>query len=421
MKERLITFCFAIGALVSFYLLFLPKPAAGPPQAARPLSSGLRPTGYQAAWRWLVATHIPVTALHAKFGQLSCDDGKGSILLTTLPHKVPISTDEAMQLDAWIGCGNTLLVAAALDDTPFWALSGANRLVEDVGRLTRLKFETADADSRKAGLPPEHPLDSVLSALGEQPRIISIEARGTHPLMNGVDSIRVESALPAARWCATSMDSAAVLEIGQVTPGHTAAIWLRRQGRGQVIAIAVAGLFSNQDIGSSDNARLLSNIVAWSLLPGGSMIFDDAHQGAMGVYDGKAFFADPRLHRTIGWLVLLWFVFVLGIQRLRVHVADWRPADITAFIRTSGDFFASTLTPAAAAARMLANFFNSIHRRLGTGEDGTPEWAWLSSQATVQAEEVSDLRELYAQVEIGRRVDLVRLQNLLSRLQGRIT
>jgi Domain of unknown function (DUF4350) len=423
LKERLITIGLAVGALFLCYALFFPKPRTDEAAPPRPLSSELGPTGYQAAWRWLAAEHIPVAAWHERFDRLNSAEkirsAAGNVLLTTLPYELPVRADEASQLDQWIGRGNTLVVAAALDDTPPWALIGGARLVRDVGRLTRLKFETIDSDDKDAQTSrPERKLTSALAAF--EPQQIVIEPRGMHALMEGVHSLRVLSDLPASRWRAIPMDSSGILQIGQVRGGAEAAIWVKRQGRGQVITLAVAGLFSNREVGSADNARLLSNIVAWSRGKGGAVIFDDAHQGSVNYYDAKAFYADPRLHRSIGWLVLLWLLFVLGIQRFRTHVSNWRPADVTAFVKTSGDFIASTLTPAAAGSRMLANFFNSIRRRIGAGEDGTPTWEWLASQATVSLSEVAELRKLQARILSGRRFDLIRLQNLLSQLQGKI-
>jgi hypothetical protein len=413
LKERLVTIGLALGALFLCYALFVPKPHTDEAAPPRPLSTELAPSGYQAAWRWLAAEHIPAVALHERFDRLNraglTKSPIGNVLLTTLPHELPVRADEALQLDAWIERGNTLVVAAALDDTPAWALAGGGRLAKDIGRLTRLTFETIGSK----GL-----LQSAASAF--EPRELQIEPVGAHALMEGVHSLRVVSDLPASRWRAVPMDASALLQIAQVANDGEAAVWIKRQGRGQVIMLAVAGLFSNRDIGSSDNAKLFSNILGWSFSPGSAVIFDDAHQGSVNYYDAKAFYADPRLHRTIGWLVLLWLVFVLGIQRLRAHAKSWRPADVTAFVGASGDFFASTLTPAATAGRMLANFFNSIRRRLGASEDGTPMWEWLSSQATVPLSDVAELRQLQSQIQSGRRFSLIRLQNLLSRLQGKI-
>jgi hypothetical protein len=423
LKERLVTLGLAAGALALSYALFFPKPGADEQAAPRPVSAEVGTTGYQGAWRWLIEERVPLAAWRERFNRLSSDPrfkASGNLLLTTMPHELPVHPDEASQLDAWISRGNTLVVAAALDDTPAWALTGGARLVKDVGRLTRLKFDVVDPaakkDGEKAG--PAQALRSALNRVTE-PRDIVMMPRGDHPLMQGVHSLRVVSDFPASRWSAAAMDTSGILQIAQIEGGE-GAIWVKRQGKGQIVTLAVAGLFSNRDLGTADNAKFLSNLVAWSIQDGGVVIFDDAHQGLVSYYDAKAFYADPRLHRTLAWLVLLWLIFVLGVQRLRAHVNNWRPADVTAFVGTSGDFFAATLTPAAAANRMLANFFNSIRRRLGAAEDGMPMWEWLASQATVPLADVTELRALHRQVQDGRRFDLTRLQNLLSLLQGKI-
>jgi hypothetical protein len=459
LKERLVTLGLALCALALFYALFLPKPAPANSSPPLPLSTESGPSGYQAAWRWLEAERIPVFALHERYDRLNADSAgfksTGNLLLTTLPHKLPVRPREATQLDAWVERGNTLVVMAALDDTPLWAL-GDSRLLEAVGRLTRLKFNVigdeppaeapaaaaenapaaptgapaaptgapaAPAPDSPTGAPAEHSnaphrsLSSVLNGILESPQS-TIEPRGAHPLMEGVHSVLVVSDLPASRWRASSMDRSAVLQIGQIAGNADPAIWLRRQGKGQVITFAVASIFSNQLVGRQDNGMLLSNLIAWSVRNGGAAIFDDAHQGAVSYYDAKAFFADPRLHRSLGWILLLWFVFVLGVQPLRTRIREWNPIDVTGFIAMSGEFFASSLTPAAVGARLLENFFNSIRHRLGMAADGGPVWEWLSAQAGVGSNELSELRRLHDRIQAGRSVDLLRLQNLLSQLQG---
>jgi hypothetical protein len=447
LKERLVTLGLALCALALFYVLFLPKPAPQDNLPAMPLSSESGPNGYQAAWRWLKAERTPVFALHERYDALNAARARfssaGNLLLTTLPHKLPVRPAEAAQLDSWVERGNTLVVMAALDDTPLWAL-GDSKLLEAVGRLTRLKFEVindgpaakapavapkdpAVAPKDPAAAPkgpaaehssaPHRSLHSVLSGILQSQRS-TIEPRGAHPLMEDVHAVQVVSDLPASRWRASLMDRSAVLQIGQVAGNGDAAIWLRRQGKGQIITFAVASIFNNQLIGQQDNAILLSNLIAWSVRNGGAVIFDDAHQGAVSYYDAKAFFADPRLHRSLGWIVLLWFVFVLGVQPLRTRIREWNPIDVTAFIAMSGEFFASTLTPAAAGARLFENFFNSIRHRLGSVPDGGPVWEWLSAQAGVPLSDLSELRRLHDRIQAGRSVDLLRLQNLLSQLQG---
>jgi Domain of unknown function (DUF4350) len=427
LKERLVSIGLAAGALFLFYALFFPKPAANEQAPPRPLSVGLDPTGYQGAWRWLNAEQVPLIAWRERFDRLSSEPllkASGNLLLTTLPHELPMHPGEATQLDAWIERGNTLVVAAALDDTPAWEWAGDARLVKDAGRLTRLKFDVVDPAAKKAGEKAGEkpgPAQALRSALNRvvQPRDIVVMPRGLHPLMQGIHALRVVSDFPASRWRALPMDASAILQIADTADGE-GAIWVKRQGAGQIVTLAIAGLFNNREIGTAENAKFLSNLVAWSVHDGGAVIFDDAHQGSVSYYDAKAFYADPRLHRTLAWLVLLWLIFVLGVQRLRAHVNNWRPADVTALVRTSGDFFASALTPAATANRMLANFFNAIRRRLGATEDGAPMWEWLASQATVPLDQVTELREFQRRVQDGRRFDLTRLQNLLSSLQGKI-
>jgi hypothetical protein len=422
-KERLITLGLAVAALFLCYALFLPKPPPENLEQTRPLSTDSGASGYQAAWRWLKAEHIPIISLRHRFDLLSTDKAQrrtGNVLFTTLPHKLPVRPEEASRLDGWIERGNSVVIAAALDDTPAWALEGAGRLVRDVGRLARLKLETTETkETANKDSSTAEKLKSALKTLSES-RDVAIEPRGAHPLMKGVHTLKLSSDLPASRWVATPMDSSGVLQIAQVADGGNAVIWIKHQGNGQVIVLGVAGLFSNRDLGSADNAKLLANLIGWSLEPGGAVIFDDAHQGAVDYYDAKAFYKDPRLHRTLWWLVLLWLVFVLGIQRFRGHLPGRQSADVTAFVASSGDFFASALTPPTAGARLLANFFNSIHRRLGTREDGTPEWEWLSSQASVSRDAVGELQELQIRIQSGRRFNLPRLQNLLSELQGKI-
>jgi hypothetical protein len=420
LKERLITLGLALGALALVYVLFVPKPQSAGNAPVMPLSTEPGPSGYQAAWRWLVAEHTPVFALHERYDSLNAIDSpfkaRGNVLLTTMPHKLPVRADEATQLDAWVDRGNTLIVMAALDDTPLWAMATGSNLVESAGRLTRLKFEVIEPQpSQGPGRSLSTALNGFLSAQNS-----AIEPRGAHPLLQDVHSVRVVSDLPASRWRARPMDWSAVLEIGQIAGNGDPAIWLRREGEGQVLTFGVASIFSNQLIGEADNARLLSNLIAWSVSNGGAVIFDDAHQGAVSYYDAKAFFADPRLHRSLGWIVLLWFVFVLGVQRLRMRSREWNPVDATAFVAMSGEFLASALPAEAVGARLCANFFNSIRRRLGLRPDGGPVWDWLSAQAGVALGDLAELRRLHGRIESGRRVDLLRLQNLLSRLQGNL-
>jgi hypothetical protein len=215
-----------------------------------------------------------------------------------------------------------------------------------------------------------------------------------------------------------------VLEIGERSDraegSATAepAVWLKRNGQGQIIVVAFASPFSNALIGEQDNARLLANIVAWSRAGRGAVLFDDAHQGLVSYYDAKAFFADSRLHRTLLWICALWLVFVLGWQRLRPHSDSWNPVDVTTFIKVTGGFIAGRVGVNRTGQRLCENFFNRIRQRLALPQNGLPLWDWLDAQASIPARELAQLRRLHALAQTRQRINLIQLQNCLTTIMG---
>jgi hypothetical protein len=342
-----------------------------------------------------------------------------------VPPRVALRRDELERLSAWVSRGNTLLVLAALDDTPPWSLGADPGFLKSLGRMTQIDFEalpTQSSQREMQGKPRarEFPtFDALKRAMGSEPALL--RARGSTPLFDGIHSVLARSEFPASRWKGSALDRSAVLEVAERIPQAKEAAepvaWLRRQGEGQILVLGFASIFDNALIAEADNARLFSNIIAWSRAPQGRVIFDDDHQGAVEYYDAKAFFHDPRLHRTLLWIVVLWFLFVLGWQRLRSAAADWNRPDVTHSIGITGEFFASVLTPADAAARLFANFFDAVRRILGVaGSD--PPWDALAADARVSSTDRAALERLYAKAQAGGRVDLIKIQNLTSRIRG---
>src|SRR5262249_32603531 len=152
--------------------------------------------------------------------------------------------------------------------------------------------------------------------------------------------------------------------------------------------------FSNGAVALSDNAQLLGNILAWSLTPGGSVIFDDAHQGLTDYYDATAFFADPRLHHTLEWILLLWLLFVLGALPLRAARSVWQPLDETAYVEASARYLAAVVPPSAAAQRLIEGFLGRLARQAGV-EQTSSGFELLDGQAGISRRESVTLRELY--------------------------
>lgn len=422
MKERLVTLGLALGALILVYVLFLPKPLSADAAPARPVSGETRENGYAVIWRWLAAEHVPEVSWRARYDQLDQRfpiAKPGNVILVTLPYDNAPTPFETRMLRDWVGRGNTLIVAAALDDTPAWSAAHGDLLVEELERLTDLKAtEITSAEVKAAGEKNKDLRRAVEVMLADRTSVL--EPRGRHPVFAGVRSVSIASDLPSSQWKVADSDETAVLNLASIRDARHPAVWLRREGQGEIVVVAFAGVFSNHNVATADNGILLANLLAWTRRDQGTVLFDDAHQGEVDYYDAKAFFADPRLHRTLGWLVLLWLIFVLGIQRLRFHLQEWRSGDITAFIGMTGEFLASTVSARAAARRLLSNFFNEVRRRLKHPEDGTPEWSWLAAQPRLRTNDLAALRALAQRLDAGHSIDISKLHALLCQLREQI-
>jgi hypothetical protein len=319
-----------------------------------------------------------------------------------MPQRVPARDAELAELDRWVARGNTLLIMAAIQDTPVWILNADPLLAERLKSLTGLHFEPGPIASAD------------LKALITDR--LEIRKRGEHALLAGVQHITAVSTLPPRHAQLRAGDDTMPLALAARSDSGDSTLWLVPRGAGQIVLSAAASPFSNGAVGLSDNARLLANIIAWSCGSGGRVVFDDAHQGATAYYDGKAFFADPRLHRTLEWIVLLWLAFVLGALPLRRAQRPWQPLDEAAYVEASARYFAAVVPPSDAAQRLVESFLRGLCAR--TSSDREPSlWKQFDSHPRVPAVQRNALHTLYANACAGKRVDLVRLQNLLAQLR----
>jgi len=415
-KERVLVLALAAGALGLFYILFFPKPRADSDEIVRPLSSESRPEGYLAVWRWLGEQHIHAVSLRYRYDRLPSllSMPTGNLLLVTLPQWAPARAVELEKLEGWVERGNTLLIMAAIHDTPPWSLAADPLLKEKVERLTGLHLEIRP--------PGKADLKALLADR------LDVVPRGEHPLLAGVRHITAVSKLPVPAGDSLANrsvvrnarlngpDDSIPLELATRADSGEPALWLVRRGAGQIVLSSVSSPFSNGAVAVTDNARFLANIIAWCCGPGATVVFDDAHQGATAYYDGRAFFADPRLHHTIGWILLLWLALVLGALPLRAAQRSWQPLDEGAYVEASARYFAHVVPPHEAAQRLIESFL----RRLGAGthRDREPAlWELFDQDSRVSDRQRRALHVLYEQACAGKRVDLVRLQNLLAQLR----
>jgi hypothetical protein len=409
MRERWVTLALAVGALALFYALFFPKPLtqnAGLNDGL-PISTDSRPDGYLAVWRWLGKERIARVSLRWPYDHLDrlLAHPSGNVLLVSMPQRIASRQDELAALDHWVARGNTLVIVAAIDDDPAWAVETSDPLMtERLQALTGLHFD-------KAGSRSMLPVD-----VGQ----LRISPRGDFPLLRGVRQVSTLSYLSRS-WRTRTADWRLPLELASRRDGDPV-LWLERHGLGQIVLCAVATPFSNAGLPHDDNARLLANLISWSRSADGAVVFDDAHQGLTAYYDAQAFFADPRLHASLGWIVLLWLAFVLGSQPLRARQGVWQPVDETTYVEAAARYLAAVVPPADAARRLVEDFLQSLRARLRLEAPSAADapravWQWLETQATVSSAERRQLQACYARACAGERVDLTRLQNLLAQLR----
>ncbi len=410
MKERLLTLALALAALFCFYALLVPKPDDGASHS-EPLSTDAGDNGYLGAWRWLAAEQVPLVSLQNRYTSLRQPDVapsvSGNLLIMTLPQRLPSKAGEWQALESWVADGNTLLILAALDDTPQWTFETNPSPQPALERISHMTFSSDDKSSP--------PLRDWLV-----PRPMESVPQGRHVLMREVHTLYAISDRPASRWRAYNSDGMLSLRLAHLSDANHGALWLKSSGGGQLIVCAFASLLSNRALGHADNARLLANIVAWTRSGAGRVIFDDAHQGLVRFYDPARFFADPRLHHTLLWLLLLWLLFVLGPLRLRAAADGWQRIDETVLLEASGRFYTRSVDPLDAQRVLLANFFDALRRAQGLPQTGEPIWEWLDAQAALTPAQRAELQQCYARTCAGERVPLPRLHNLLSRLQEQL-
>lgn len=452
MKDRLLTFALAIAAFALFYALFLHRPAQPQEQVTRPITTEKGSNGYLALMRWFEAIGVQPVSLRERFQalrELEDAPATGNLLISTAPHRYPMRDSETGPLRDWIAAGNTLLVVAGLSDTPEWSMGDGRDIgfMKHMEAMTGLRFAEADVEvetedetgtvgdadeettpTAESVEPMEQPdrttPDPVVNPFQkfDEPLRFSMVPNGEHPLLDGVKRVDALSEYATAKWRAsTSTMSDLVLELARDPQSGAPVLWLARYGKGQILVSAYGSVFVNKLLGEQDNARLLANIVRWSLGPQGRVVIDDAHQGLVAFYDPQKFFGDKRLHASLWWLLGLWLVFVLGSQRLRALDSRWQPVDITSFVRASGGFLARVLKPATAAQQLFTNFFNDLRRQTGQPANGAPLWDWLASRSSIPASDLQQLRDLYQRTQRGRRIDLPRLQNLLIDIRRQLT
>jgi hypothetical protein len=419
-RERLITLVCALGSLLLFTALFVRGEGLDSRRVALPTTVERHGNGLLGAMSWLEAEGIRTVSLRERFDTLAKRPDlrrAGNLLIMTVPVATPFRMQEARALDRWIRAGNTLLVLAALSDTPDWGRGGLS-VHNDLQLLTGLDFETVR--------PPVRSPDAAARMI-EASRELARPQRGTllpnraHPYLRGVQEVVAWSDYAPQAWTVRVPRDGFVLSLAHQRESGEGVLWMRPAGSGSIIVSGFGSLFSNRALGLADNARLLANIVAARVQAGGAVLFDDEHQGLAAAYDPAKFYADPRLYGTIGVLAAVWLIWVLGGTRLHLPATRLPAPREAELVRATGGFLARVLRPATAARRMFEQFFRrlSARTRRGAQRDSLP-WEWLEHHPRLRRADVQQLKDWYAQACSDRRVPLTRLHNLIVRTERQL-
>ena len=422
MNERLITLVCAFGALLLFVTLFVQVGETDRAEASAPTTAEHGANGLAAARAWLAGEHVPTRAVRTRFDAAfggAEQTLSGNLLIVSLPVVTPFRAEELRSLDEWLQAGNTLLVLAALADRPDWA-AGRRALGTDLFDLTGLGYEPAHT-----GPPAAAAVTTNYQRLAE-PRRATLVPNRAHAYLDGVRQAVAMSDYPQRPSPApgppvTVPRDGFMLCLAHQQETGAEALWVRPHGGGTVLVSAFASLFSNRTLGLGDNARLLADIVSASVGPGGTVLFDDEHQGLTEAYDPEKFYRDPRLYASLGVLGALWLTWVLGGTRLRLPASRVSAPREAQLVRATGLFLARALSVPAAAQRMFEHFFRRLraHAPRAAHADGPP-WDLLEHQPRIARADLEQLREWYAAAHSADRVPLTRLHNLMIRIERQL-
>ncbi|MEM8660344.1 MAG: DUF4350 domain-containing protein [Pseudomonadota bacterium] len=406
MSDRLVTFLGACAALLIFIALIY-QPQSAPP-ASKPLSKEAGAAGYLALRQWLDLEQVNALAARTRVSRWIDDDTiteQGNLLLTTLPQKHPFTIDELDALHAWVAQGNTLLVMAALDNTPTWSLQ-----VNDSSFLSQFEELT---DLRLSAAVDEN--DDTINIGGffdETPVFFSpVQA---HPLMSGVGRLESISDSVTAIWqLEPDPDDYFVARLATEESSGVGAVWEVPWGKGQILVSASSNLFSNRMLGKSDNARFISNIIRYHLSANGTFIFDDMHQGDSDIYDADAFFGDERLLYSMLFILAFWLIYLVGTsKRIAPPLRPERFPQQSDVVTAAAAFMSRKLTKVDAGRLMIDQWLRELHAR-GLLIPGANPWDQLDALTVSDKLPLQSLREAQAQLNEGKAVDLTELNNNL--------
>lgn len=423
MRDRLITFAGALLALVVVYGLFFGN-VESPSTVTRPITIERGDNGYFAFQQWLVAEGVSTYSLRGRFSNLAenseIPNETGNILVTTLPYLRPMREHESASLLNWISDGNTLLVLAAINDTPDWSITTTTPFLDDLQTITGIYFVALPdegAESEPGADNGDESIPTTISlfedtGIGQEYEIVP---GAGHPLLRGIRSMKAKSDFSSSVWGAEADQDELILEVAAMQKTDSAAIWQGKFGEGQIITVGSGTLLTNRMIASADNRIFVANLVRHNLGYGATVVFDDLHQGLSNIYDPDAFFSDSRLHYTVYFIIGLWLLYIVGSSTRLVDPPEMAlPVRQTDFVEATAGFIKRRMSNTAVGMWVFQSWFNDLRRHMHLAVNGEPVWQELGALKTLDKRLLVKLEHLYQRLIEERSVSLIELHNTIQ-------
>ena len=430
MKDRAITLLSAAAALYLVYVLLFPHPAPFQKQLSLPTTEDRGKYGLMALKTWLDNSGIETLALRDRYHALydSPDlPAQGNLLISSLPHRLEMRQWESEQLETWLSQGNSILLLTAMSDWPEWAQRHRSNSVNQMLSLLGVRmYQQSMADSDEEQDDNEEPqskpglkeiIETRLSPKETTRQLISAGQHAVTDSINQVDVTWLES--EGLLWhLEAQRGKRSALVVLHDKESLTPALWQIRVGQGMAWITRHADMFANKSLGDADNARLLSNIIDYSVSQNGIVIFDDTHQGLTAMYDPEAFFDDSRLHHTLWFIFALWLIYLLGhTNRMQAVYKKLTPQHLVDHVKAFGGLFARRLHSSAVAQRMFLYFFNDIRAVYGLPRNGKPIWDVLRDNPNINTQTLDGIKHIYQRAENNYRVNLTKLSRHINAIR----
>ena len=432
MKERAITL---LGAAIAFYLVYVllfPHPAPFQKQLSLPTTEDRGKYGLMALKTWLDNNGIATLALRDRYHALYDNPelpAQGNLLISSLPHRLEMRQWESEQLTTWLSQGNSILLLTAMSDWPEWAQRHRSNSVNQMLSLlgVRMYQQSSDDSSEQEDNQEQQSKPSLKEVIENQlspketPR--PLVSAGQHAVTHSIKQVDVtwlES--EGLNWhLAPRRGKRSALIVLHDQQTLTPALWQIRVGQGIAWVTRHADMFANKSLGNADNARLVANIIDYSVNHDGVVIFDDTHQGLTAMYDPEAFFDDSRLHHTLWFILALWLIYLLGhTNRIQSVYKRLTPQLLVEHVKAFGGLFARRLHSSAVAQRMFLYFFNDIRAVYGLPRNGKPVWDVLRENPNVNSQSLERVKHLHQRTENNYRVNLTKLSRYINEIRKQL-